>query len=291
MKVICLDTSAINNLCDDPESDALTRIIVREYDVYVSTLNILEVAKTKDPVRREQLRSFLKVLGRDVEPLDLPNHLVRQVCCAFAGSRTRFTWSVTGDRRAFWMAMSEPDSLGETERAEAIEWTKSLESGNHASNKEFREELEINIFGTGRTPRPRSPAHLFRIYLAARWPLRYSIPSQVFKIETGRVLPLSKLDTLLEARPSVWPLYLMAYAFSVYYGAMWTADLGPRNRVGLIDLLYSVYLPICDVFVTHDTANGGQFGALRVLNSFNSRRPRTHILSWSQLRARLVAAG
>ncbi len=290
MKAICLDTSAINNLCDDPESGGLARVVVRDYDVYVSALNILEIAKTKDPVRREHLRAFVKTLGRDAEPLDLPNHLVRQVCRAFAGSRSRCTWSVTGDRRAFWVAMSEPHSLGETERTEAIEWTTNLESGNRTSNEEFREELETNIFGAGRTPRPRSPAHLFRIYLAARWPLKYAIPSQVFKRETGRVLPLSKLDTLLDARPSIWPLYLMAYAFSVYYGAMWAAHLGPRNRVGLIDLLYSVYLPVCDVFVTHDTANGGQFGALRVLNSFNSRRPRTHILSWSQFRARLVAA-
>ena len=288
MKAICLDTSTINNLRDDPETNTLTQIICRDYDVYISSLNILEVAKTKDPIRREQLRSFIKTLGRDIEPLDLPNQLVRQLCRAFAGQGSHFTWSVSGDRRGFWVAMSQPNSLGDGERLEAIQWANDLETNNLESNKEFRRELDDDVFGNG-TPRPRTPARLFHIYLAAEWSLRYIIPSQVYKLETGRVLPLSQLDALLGGKPSLWPLYLMAYAFSAYFGAIWQASLGPKNRVGIIDLLYSLYLPICDIFVTHDTLNGGQYGALRVLNAFNSRRPRTHLFTWNHFREQLLA--
>ena len=83
----------------------------------------------------------------------------------------------------------------------------------------------------------------------------------------------------------------MAYAFSIYYGAVWNNELGPRNRVGIIDLLYAVYLPLCDVFATHDTKHGGQYDALRVLNAFSSRRPRAHVLNWDRFWAVLMSAG
>jgi hypothetical protein len=79
-----------------------------------------------------------------------------------------------------------------------------------------------------------------------------------------------------------------AEAYSIYYGAVWGRGLGPRNRAGMLDLWAAVYLPFCDVFVTHDS---GQFSALRLLNAFNSRRPRTHILRWSKFRSSLSGRG
>ncbi len=32
--VVCFDTSALNQLMDDPESDRLTAIFLRDFDVY-----------------------------------------------------------------------------------------------------------------------------------------------------------------------------------------------------------------------------------------------------------------
>jgi hypothetical protein len=291
MAVLSLDTSAINNLLDDPEVDLLTSLVVGGFDVYISALNVLEIAKTKDPKRRERLRAFAKALGRDVEPLDLPNHLVRQLCRCFAELNHRMIWSVTGDRRPFWFAMSEPNTLGEDERQEAIIWARELEAGNAESNRGLRSELDQRVFGPSRQPRLTRPAELLRTYMKAGWQLKYAIPSQVYKRETGKVLPLSRLDAFLEAKPSLWPLYLMAYAFSAYYGAVWANTIGPKNPAGIIDLLYAVYLPVCDTFVTHDTRHGGQYDALRLLNVFNSKRPRTRVLNWQQFRQKLLSAG
>jgi hypothetical protein len=56
----------------------------------------------------------------------------------------------------------------------------------------------------------------------------------------------------------------------------------------MLDLWFAVYLPFCDVFVTHDK---DQYRALRFLNVFNSRRPHTRIWRWSKLRTILSQAG
>jgi predicted nucleic acid-binding protein len=120
--VLCLDTSAINNILDDPECSRLLALITSQYDVYVSVLNILEIAKTKNAERREALRAAAKQLGRDFEPLELPNHLVRQLCALHASRSQKMRWSIADERRQFWIAMSQPNSLGETEREEAITW-------------------------------------------------------------------------------------------------------------------------------------------------------------------------
>jgi hypothetical protein len=289
--ILCLDTSAINNLVDDPLVDQLAAKVVANYDVCISALNILEIAKTKNPSRQEALRKFAKTLGRDIEPLELPNHLVRQLCRLFQRQKHRMIWTVAPQRRQFWIAMSLENSLGEDERQEAISWASSLETGNILSNTSLRRELDSNVFGASATPRPRTPAQLLRIYMGASRSLKYAIPSQVYKRETGQFLPPNRLDALLAAKPSIWPLYLMAYAFAAYYGAVWEKTLGPRNPAGIIDLLYAVYLPACDVFVTHDTRHGGQYDALRLLNAFNSRRPRTHVFNWKQFREELLSAG
>ena len=291
MEIVGFDTSAINNLLDDVDRDRLVKALASQHVVYASALNILEIAKTKDPVRREMLRTLTKQIAGEFEPLDFPNHLVRQTCRLFAAGEHDWFWSVRDDRQVFWVAMSTPDSLGDEERQEALTWAKELETAIADSNARLRRRLDQDVFVPNPDSRPKTPPELLKMYLAGKWPLRYELVAQIYKRETGKVLPLSRLDAFLESRPSIWPLYLMAYAFSAYYGAVWSNEFGPRNRVSVVDLLYAVYLPVYDVFVTHDTRHGGQYDALRVLNAFNSRRPRTKVLNWLQFRQRLLQAG
>ena len=117
-----------------------------------------------------------------------------------------------------------------------------------------------------------------------KWLPLYGVTAAIYKRATNDVLPLHRLDAFLTCQPAIWPLYLAAEMYSVYYQAVWEKKHGRRNRAGTLDLWSAVYLPFCDVFVTHDTKNGGQFRALRFLNVFNSRRPHTHVLRWSKFR-------
>ncbi|MDP9193895.1 MAG: hypothetical protein M3P06_19550 [Acidobacteriota bacterium] len=297
MTVALFDTSAINNLLDDPLEPELTSNLFDRYSVYISLLNLLEIAKTSDPVRREALRRFIRKLrdGGDDDkggfaPLDLPNHLLRQVCQRFSSPGPKLRWSVADERHDFDVAISAPSAISEEARLEAMAWCRELEANIAESNASFRERLQREVFSHSPKARPKTAADLFRRYLRASWPLRYGITAKIYKRETGKVLPLSRLDDLLGARPSIWPLFLMAYAFSIYYGSMWSSDFGTRNPAGIIDLMYAVYLPVCDVFVTHDMRHGGQYDALRLLNVFSSRSPRAHVLNWNHFRAQLLTA-
>jgi hypothetical protein len=58
-----------------------------------------------------------------------------------------------------------------------------------------------------------------------------------------------------------------------------------KGKPGAADLWFAIFLPDCDVFVTHDK---GQRRALRFLNVLKPRRAR--IMSHSELRMRLLVS-
>jgi hypothetical protein len=251
MMTVCFDTSTINNLMKDSNAERLTTTLLEHYDVYITALNIVEIGKTALPEQRERLRAFEKRLSKTYMPLDMPNEIVKKITAAFGRGETEANFGVTDDRRGLWIAMSEPNSVGEEERKELASWVDGLEESNKESGARLRAQVD-QIFASDPESRPTNAADVLRILLKSPWHLLYSLPSQVCKAETGRVLPLSRLDDLLAAEPSVWPLYLGAYAFLIYSGSFWRREHGPRNTVSLLDAWSSVYLRFCDVFVTHD---------------------------------------
>lgn len=292
--IFCLDTSAINQLNRIRDREALIDAFLPHHDVYISSLNIIEIGKTPDPILREQLRALAKRLAKDFHPLELTNHLVRQLCVAYQEGLESVSWSIAEERSQFWAVLSAPNSIGDAERQELVDWSSSLEDGQRRDNESLRRVLEEDVFAKHPGPRPDTPGKLARIYMKNRM-LLYDITARIYKGATGRVLPLSRLETFLEARPRIWALYLAAQAYSVFYGCVWTEGIRwsqrhhRQNPVGLLDLWASIYLAACDIFVTNDTRNGGQYNALRWLNQFNVRIPRTRVITWSAFRRRATA--
>src|SRR5260370_7406637 len=82
-----------------------------------------------------------------------------------------------------------------------------------------------------------------------------------------------------------WPLYLTGWAHSLYHRALKLQHFGATSNPGTVDLMSAIYLSHCDYFVT---ADAGQRRALRVLNMFNTRLPRTQVISYQEFRRRLV---
>lgn len=288
--VVCFDTSALNQLMDDLESDRLTAILLRDFDVWVTAINIIEIGKTTSPERREQLRAFEKRLAKKFEPLDMPNALAQRVCLAFHNQDKDITVTLGEANRQFWAAMSVPNSVDEQGRLALKQWVNALESAAARVGALVRPELD-RIFAGNPAERPKTPKQLLRIYMGLRWMVRYGVTAEIYKRATGYVLPLSQLDSFLTAKPSIWPLLFGAEAYSFYYKIVWESGNGSRNRANKLDLWSAVYLPFCDVFVTHDTKKGGQLRALRLLNVFNSRRPRTHVVHWPKFREALSTRG
>ena len=291
--IFCLDTSAINQFNRIRDREELVECLLRDNDVYISTLNIIEIGKTPDPELREQLRAMAKRLAKDYHPLELTNHLVQQICRAFQNGITTLSWSIAQEREQFWAALSEPYAIGESERQELTAWAEKLESGQRSTNEDFRKEVE-RIFANSEEKRPDTPGKLARLYMSNTM-LLYEATAQIYKGVTDRVLPLSRLETFLEAKPGIWALYLAAQAYSIFYncvwaeGQHWAEGHHRQNPVGLLDLWAAVYLAACDYFITNDTRGGGQYNALRWLNQFNVRKPPTKVITWSSFRRRLKA--
>jgi hypothetical protein len=292
--IFCFDTSAVNQLNRIRDRELLIEAFLPHHDVYISSLNVIEIGKTPDPVLREQLRALAKQLAKDFHPLELTNHLVRQLCVAYQEGRRKVSWSIAEERMQFWAALSEPNAIGEAERQELVDWACSLEEGQRRDNAALRNVLEEEVFKRHPGPWPDTPGKLARVYMKNRM-LLYDITAQICKGATDRVLPLSRLETFLEAKPRIWALYLAVQAYSVFYGCVWSEGVRWANRhhrqnpVGLLDLWAAVYLASCDVFVTNDTRDGGQYNAIRWLNQFNVRQPRTKVVTWSAFRRRATA--
>jgi hypothetical protein len=207
--IVCFDTSALNQLMDDPEGGRLTSILLRDFDVYITALNIIEIGKTARPDRREQLRAFEKRLSKGFEPLDLPNQLVQRACLAFHNRAEKIIVTLGEASRQLWVTMSEPHRVGDQERSELTRWADGLESSNASANTVLRPELD-RIFASNPAARPRTPKQLLRIYMRAGWPVRYRVTAEIYKRATGCILPLSQLDNFLTTQPSIWSLYLGA---------------------------------------------------------------------------------
>jgi len=291
--IFCFDTSALNQFNRIRDRETLAEVLLRNHDVYITTLNVIEIGKTPNEELREQLRATAKRLAKDFHPLELTNHLVQQLCQAHETGIHEMAWSISQEREQYWVALSEPCAIGEAEREELTEWARKLETSQRDSNEAFRREVD-RIFASAPEKRPNTPGKLARLYMSNRM-LLYEATAQIYKGATGRVLPLSRLEVFLEAKPRIWAIYLAAQAYSIFYncvwaeGRLWAERHRRQNPVGLLDLWAAVYLASCDYFVTNDTRDGGQYNALRWLNQFNVRIPRTKVITWSSFRRRATA--
>jgi hypothetical protein len=286
--IACFDTSVVNQLTDDPRCEELVATILREMDVYISALTVIEIAKTTNVDRRERLRELAKTLAKTRQPLALPNELLESVTRSFQSRAENIVITIPPDQRDLWFLFSKANALLEGGREEITRWTKANEGLHGAPAAPLREKID-RLFAAEPTKRPRGPADLLRQLMAGNWELHYSLPSQFYKLATGRVLPLSRLEAFLEAGSGIWAVFLASVALSVYYAAVWVPAHGSRSTVGVLDLWSAVYLPLCDTFVTNDLKNGGQYEALRIANTLNRRRPRTRVLRWSEFRGALLA--
>jgi uncharacterized protein with PIN domain len=286
--IVCFDTSAINHLANDPDCAKLAQRMATDVETYITALNVVEISKTANSNRRETLRKICEQLAANREPLALPNELLENVARAFQQKARSIMITIPADQRELWILLSRPDALLDGGREELERWTAANERLHAAPAAPLRASVAA-LFATAPHNRPNSPASVLRQLIAARCDLHYALPSQFYKLAIGHVLPLSRLDRFLQEARGIWSVFLASVAMSVYYAAIWIPDHGARNKVGVLDLWSAVYLPLCDVFVTNDLKNGGQYEALRVVNVLNGRKPRTKILRWHEFRGAVIS--
>jgi hypothetical protein len=285
--IACFDTSAINQMLDDSEGDGILSLLTHHYDVRITALNIVEIAKTRNGARREHLRALEFALSHGEAPYAFPNELLIAYTQALVAGKGELRITIGDERRELWVALAQPEAVTEEGRAKIIEWTKALDVSRLGAASVLRAAVEEKL--PNATDRATNSIALIRDFmLRENWQFVYSLPAAVVKEFTGKVLAVSKLDRLLAAEPGFWAVYLVSTVLQMYSDAFWHRQHGRRNKVGLLDLWAGMYLPLCDCFITHDF---DQFEALRIVNVFSKRRPRARVLRWSHFRKVLLAAG
>lgn len=283
----CFDTGAIGAkhapcLYDDPHRAAIVAGLLASGRVLITTVNVFEAVGCEDSLRRTGLLRLEKQLSRDFLPLLLPNELLRAATITHSNRTANFAITVGDKHTGILQALHEPETLCDADRDEIFRWKRSLEDSFDAALRRARSEL-AKSFNSFSAVGLFSTARLIR-FLRGREELILNTIRPTYRDVIGRDLTTATMRRLfLEIPP--WPLYLLGWAHGLYHRAVKSQDFGVSSNAGTIDLMSAIYLAYCDYFVTSDVK---QRRALRVLNVLNARRPRTRVISYEELRRRLV---
>jgi hypothetical protein len=283
----CIDTSALGArhaacLYDDPERAALVVGLLASGRVLISAVNVIEASASEDAGRRIGLLSLQSQLSRDLRPLLVPNELLRALTLAHYQRARAATITISDNHSGIWWGLHEPEQLTEVEREEVYRWKKSLEEPFIQAHRQTRPEFD-KLFRSSPQEKPLSVAKFVK-FLRHHEKLILDAVSPAHQKITGVGLDLPAMHRLFEELPA-WPLYLAGWAYSLYHRAIKEKGFGVSSNPGTIDLMSAIYLNHCDYFITSDVR---QRRALRVLNAFNPRQPKTRIISYQEFRNRLM---
>jgi hypothetical protein len=272
-----LDTSAWNNLIDDPGLD-LIREKLRSVTIIPTALAIAEIAATEDPGRRLGLLRMIKTVGKDNRPLATPNQLIIAVCQGYARRDQTLTLNTGNDAEGAWIALNRPELADSAAQRVAVGFNKEREDVLRNFTEGLREELKA-VFE--REERPPSIGALLRHY-AQNGDFLYEVVNPIYERAVGMSLLRCELWSLFNATP-YWRMFLLGYGCAIYQRAVKPKSFGHRNNPGHLDLWSATYLPSCDVFVTADKR---QRRALKILNKGNARP--TSIMSYREWRGAII---
>jgi hypothetical protein len=156
-----LDTSAWNELFDDPRRDQLLEILQAKV-VIPTALSISEIAATPEPGRRQALLRLVMAAGQDNRPLAMPNQLMILACQGYARRDPALTLCDGEDARSAWIMLNDPTLVDAEMQRLAREFNEERENIFRTWNESLRKDLQAH-FQSG-TARPRSMGALIRHY-------------------------------------------------------------------------------------------------------------------------------
>ena len=278
--IYCFDTSAINDLFDDPDREPIVTAILATASFRVTAYNVLEIAKTRDEGRRKALMEMTKKLADNKRPLDRPNTILLNYATAHALGSSSAVVNADSNLEGLWISLNQPELIDHQARSEALSWAKKWE-GDFSEVVAWDRDLFQALFVADPTQRPQRPSSTLRIYLSDKKGCR-SVVEEVYCRRTGKCLTDVEYEILV--REPAWPLYFLGYAYAVHHRAIKEQAFSERRNAGAVDLGQAVYLSLCDRFVTSDEA---QCRAFRLLNVLNTKR-RTRVLSYKAFHKRLL---
>jgi hypothetical protein len=284
------DTSGLNRLYDDSDSDALITALLAKGEFWISAYNVFEAAKSKDEVRRHGLVGMMGRLAENRPPLIAPNMLVRAVARAYAeagpGGVPTFKANNDPELENIWAVMHEPELLDDEARDEALAWAAKLESDYDEIAVGARERFQT-VFDSMPNERPRTAARTLRGFMSNKEKIFTALVAPIYERETGRALSHAEYERMT-AEPAL-ALYFGGYAYALHNRSVKRERYSRSLNAGGIDLGQAVYLRLVDQFVTADRA---QYRGLRFLSRLaQAANYNVEVLTYDAFRRRLLSFG
>jgi len=253
--IYMFDTSAINLLHDDPDCSTITEGLAATNQVWISALNVAEVAQTPEHERRNSLLALLRRLTRTRRPLELPILLIRRAIEAYSQKALTIEASVGEDNDIVWQVLQNPALLNDLPGSGPSGLFADQEKMFLETHRSARPHFQ-QVIAEG-TPRLRSATQLYREYIDNTAFLKQMI-NRIYKDTVGVDLQDNQVLDLLETIPELAG-YLLGWCYSIYRRSIARQGYGTDNA-GNIDLWYATYIGRADKFVSADKK---QYQALR----------------------------
>lgn len=247
--ILTPDTSGINRLADDPDSDALVAGLRSGFHVRLTFTSVSEVIANNNRARRAQLLRICRLLLSSGDCIDPQHEIIRKMVTRFEESLS-FNWRMV--RVDFPEAENEiareenfSDDLAEQEREEARalhnQFVKVYDDAKPAFDKLFKN-------GTKKTPVNVSQL-VARLQMpgGAFWTLAGGLYSRV-----GKLPPDETTIRKFSEGCDPFRALMIALCAAQYDRCIRPQDVGPSLRSGRNDTLMAVCLPYCHQFVTAD---------------------------------------
>ena len=249
-----LDTNIYNQLLDDPAMDSIVAVLADgPHEIYVSTLNMFEMAATSEPQRRELLLNCAYRLRRQNLPLDFPPYLLRRSLKRFLEGRNDFSASIRPESGNILELIREPGRLEAKWQPAVVEWKRNQEAWYDGMHRAARDGLQrlIRDLPPMDVQTITASAHSFIRHFCDRPEFLEDFFANVFD-HLGYGDTLRGRATEILCSVSVWCFYFKALAYGVYDRTIKQEHYGRASNPGSIDVQQMIYLACVDCFATDD---------------------------------------
>lgn len=268
MKIIYLDTSAINQLHDDPKSAMLIRAIKAKTLPLISVFTFMEIASTSDSHRRLSLLGLLKEIVGTSRPAAMPGELLRRSLEAMKVHDSKMDISIGRDYDGVWLALSKPDLVEDDDYQEIIARKRHEEAWYQDMHDQGRPSIQQALAQL--PPKERVPLTFSKFIKHYRSnPELMNIVYDLASRSGTRVKVDNQLVLKTIQYSEHWRFFLAGMAHGFYSRSLKISNFSKSKNPGSIDTQQSIYLAACDVFVTADQQ---QYRMLRLLSLFGHKK-------------------
>jgi hypothetical protein len=255
------DTSAINRLADDPDSDALIAGLRSGFFVRLTFTSISEVIANADTDRRRKLLDICGQLLLAGDCIDPQHEILSKMISEFEATPS-FDWTkVPVDFPEAQAVIAARQDFSDDEAMQEREENEKLKAQFARVYGEAKPYFDRLLSGGADNP-PRNVAELvawFQSPGGSFWNLAGNIYARV-----GKKSPDEALMRRFTAECDPFRALMVAFYAAQYDLSLRPERVGPSFRSGRNDTLMAICLPYCHQFVTNDK---GQLACYRAVAS------------------------